>query len=90
MFILSFVNITPFGMPISCRRRLKDPETPCLLNHARLHIFEDGLLELTLDLMTVSGGHSVGSWVCIPSGQSRQRLTRRGVRGEHQGRTWVP
>jgi hypothetical protein len=53
MFILSFVNITPFGMPISCRRRLKDPETPCLINHAHLYVLEDGLLELTLDLYNV-------------------------------------
>jgi hypothetical protein len=44
------VNITPFGMPISCRRRLKDPETPCLVNQACLHLRKDGLLELTLNL----------------------------------------
>jgi hypothetical protein len=41
------VNITPFGCPYHVEE-VERTEKP--LNHDHLHILEDGLLELTLDL----------------------------------------
>lgn len=76
-----------FWMPISCRRSWRNPDTP---THDRLHVLEDLLLELTLDLQRLL------AWllqtmctIVLPSVQSRPGWTLREDQGEHPSRTWA-
>jgi hypothetical protein len=46
------LNMTPSGMLHIMPQILKSPRKPCRLVHNRLYLVKDGLLELTLDLLT--------------------------------------
>lgn len=61
------------------------------INPSRLYGLKNSLLELTLNLQTCQDCiRATIVNVSLPSGQSHPGLTRRGDRGGHQGRTWVP